>query len=59
MKNLPGHLLVSLFNAISRLSWKTKYLIADNPSEMPPNGILKKKDRLLEADIRLQPANLL
>jgi len=29
MKNLPGHLLVSLLNAISRLSWKTMYRISD------------------------------
>ncbi|MPR32982.1 lysophospholipid acyltransferase family protein [Salmonirosea aquatica] len=29
MKNLPGHLLVSLLNAISRLSWKTMYRLSD------------------------------
>jgi Kdo2-lipid IVA lauroyltransferase/acyltransferase len=29
MKNLPDHLLVSLLNAISRLSWKTMYRISD------------------------------
>lgn len=29
MKNLPGHLLVSLLNAISKFSWKTMYRISD------------------------------
>lgn len=43
MKNLPGRLLVSPLNAILRLSWKTMYLITDNPCEIPLNGILKKK----------------
>lgn len=34
-------------------------LITDNPSEIPENGILEKQARLLEADIRNQPANWL
>lgn len=34
-------------------------LITDNPAKVPQNGILEKQARLLEADIRRQPANWL
>lgn len=33
--------------------------MTDNPAEMPQNSILEKQARLLEADIRRQPANWL
>lgn len=34
-------------------------VITDNPAELPENAILEKQARLLEADIRKQPANWL